>query len=104
MVRSLWRPVASSLVEGARLLSFAGLRQASRAQVIGAIPAEKPSPLLEVAFDKLITGRLAGFVGVRFGAGGASGGETVLGGGSTATGDLRLELTSDARHMVDPDR
>ena len=55
-----------------------------------------------VAFDELITHRLAGFVGVCCVAPGASGGEPVPGGGATTTGDLRLELTCDARHLAGP--
>jgi hypothetical protein len=35
---------------------------------------------------------------------GASGGKTVLGGGATGAGDLRLELTCDAGHLSNPDR
>jgi hypothetical protein len=80
------------------LLRLAEVRQAGGAQVIRPIAAEKPATVLEVAFDEIITGRLASFVVVCLGAPGASGGETVLGGGSTGTGDLRLELTCDTGH------
>jgi hypothetical protein len=94
--------LVSSLVVRARLLSLAGLGQASWTQIISPIASEKPTAVLEVAFDELITGRLAGLVAVCLGTPGASGGETVLGGGPSGTGDLRLELTCDARHLAGP--
>src|SRR6478735_6016151 len=91
-----------NLVEWARRPSLAGFCQASRTQIIGPIASEKPAAVLEVAFDEIVTHRLAGFVGVRLMAPGASGGKTVLGGCSTGAGDLRLELTCDARHLTCP--
>jgi hypothetical protein len=94
----------SSPVVRARLLSLPGFCQARWTQIICPIAAEKPAAVLEVAFDELITSRLAGLVAVCLGTPGASGGETVLGGGSTGSGDLRLELTCDARHLAGPMR
>jgi hypothetical protein len=85
-------------------LSLSGFCQASWTKIIGPIASEKPAAVLEVAFDELITGRLAGLVAICFEAPGASGGETVPGGGSTGTADLRLELTCDAWHRAGPMR
>jgi hypothetical protein len=93
-----------SFVDRAGLLSLPRFCQASWTQIIGPIASEKPAAVLEVTFDELITGMLAGLVAVCLGAPGASGGKTVLGGGSTGTGDLRLELTCDARHLASPMR
>jgi hypothetical protein len=85
-------------------LSLLGFCQASWTQIISPLASEKPATVLEVAFDELITGRLASLVAVCLRTPGASGGETVLGRGSTGTGDLRLELTCDAWHLAGPMR
>jgi hypothetical protein len=86
----------------ARRLSPVGFCQASRTQIMGATAGEKPAAVLEVAFDEIVTYRLAGLVGIRLLAPRASSGEAVLGGGATGTGDLRLELTCDAGHVSCP--
>src|SRR5689334_5806559 len=86
----------------ARRLSPVGSCQTSRTQVMGAIAGEQPAALLEVILDEIVTHRRARLVDIRRVASRAAGGEAVLGGGATDTGDLRLELTCDAGHVSCP--